>query len=97
MRRAPVNFARVEISSEALPVPAEFGARDADRGRSHRSAAADKLAAFLNGPILGYGVARNVPDAGATSELSAELSFGIVSARERRARRVRAARPTRFC
>jgi deoxyribodipyrimidine photo-lyase len=77
----PVTFSRVEVASEALPVPAEFGGRDADLGPVSPNAAAEKLAAFLNGPILGYGVARNVPDAGATSELSAEFSFGLVSAR----------------
>ncbi len=77
----PVHFARVEVSSEALPVAAEFGGRDGDTGPVSPAAAAEKLAAFLNGPILGYGIARNVPDAGATSELSAEFSFGLVSAR----------------
>jgi deoxyribodipyrimidine photo-lyase len=77
----PVHFSRVEVASEALPVPAEFGARDGEAGPVSPAAAAEKLAAFLNGPILGYGVARNVPDAGATSELSAELSFGMISAR----------------
>jgi len=76
-----VHFSRVEVSSEALPVPAEFGARDEAAGVISQAAAAEKLAAFLNGPILSYGVARNVPDAGATSELSAEFSFGLVSAR----------------
>ena len=77
----PVRFARVEVASEALPVPAEFGARDGDHAPVSPAVAAEKLAAFLNGSILGYGVARNVPDAGNTSELSAEFSFGLVSAR----------------
>ncbi len=44
---------------------------DDDAGPVSPAAAAEKLAVFLNGPILGYGIARNVPDAGATSELSA--------------------------
>ena len=78
---APVHFARVEVASEALPVAAEFGGREDDAGSVSPAAAAVKLAAFINGPILGYGIARNVPDAGATSELSAELSFGLISAR----------------
>jgi deoxyribodipyrimidine photo-lyase len=77
----PVHFSRVEVSSEALPVAAEFGGRADDLGAVSPAAAAAKLAAFINGAILGYGIARNVPDAGATSELSAELSFGLVSAR----------------
>jgi deoxyribodipyrimidine photo-lyase len=76
-----VQFAQSEIMSEALPVPADFGARECDLGDVSPAAAAEKLAAFLNGPILGYGVARNVPDGGVTSELSAEFSFGLVSAR----------------
>ena len=77
----PVHFAQVEVASEALPVAAEFGGRDGDAGEISPAVAAEKLAAFVNGSILGYGVARNVPDAGATSELSAEFSFGLVSAR----------------
>ena len=76
-----VQFAQSEIASEALPVPADFGAREIEVGPVSPAASAQKLAAFLNGPILGYGIARNVPDAGATSDLSAELSFGTVSAR----------------
>ncbi len=76
-----VPFARSEIASEALPVPGDFGAREIEAGPVSPAWAAEKLAAFLNGPILGYGVARNVPSGGATSELSAELSFGLVSAR----------------
>jgi deoxyribodipyrimidine photo-lyase len=76
-----VQFSRSEIASEALPVPADFGARECDVGTVSPAAAAEKLAVFLNGPILGYGVARNVPNAGVTSELSAEFSFGLVSAR----------------
>jgi len=77
----PVQFSRAEVSSEALPVPAEFGGRDGPTEPVSAAAASEKLAAFLNGPILGYGIARNVPDAGQTSELSAEFSFGLVSAR----------------
>ncbi len=77
----PVAFARVEVSSEALPDPAEFGAREWDGVPVSPAGADAKLRAFLTGPILHYGVARNVPDAATTSGLSAELSFGLVSAR----------------
>ncbi len=76
-----ITFAPTEISSEALPVPADFGAREADVGVVSPAQAEAKLAAFLDGPLLAYGVTRNVPSAGETSELSAELSFGLVSAR----------------
>lgn len=75
------RFAPSEIMSEALPVPAEFGAREFDLGEVSPAAAEAKLAAFLEGPLLQYGVTRNVPSAGMTSELSAELSFGLLSAR----------------
>jgi deoxyribodipyrimidine photo-lyase len=77
----PVTFARAEIASEALPECAEFAVRNVDVGHVSPAAAEAKLAAFLDGPILSYGVTRNVPSAGETSELSAELSFGLVSAR----------------
>jgi deoxyribodipyrimidine photo-lyase len=77
----PAAFAHVEVASEGLPDPAEFGARAWDGAPPSPAAAEAKLQAFLAGPILHYGVARNVPNAGPTSELSAELSFGLVSAR----------------
>ncbi len=77
----PVAFAHVEIASEALPDPAEFGARAWDGPPVGPAAAEAKLAAFLAGPILTYGTARNVPGAGPTSDLSAEFSFGLLSAR----------------
>jgi len=76
-----VTFARVEISSEALPEPAEFGSTLAPPAGVGERAAAERLEAFLAGPILAYGIARNVPSAGPTSELSAELSFGTIGAR----------------
>ncbi len=76
-----IAFAQVEIASEALPEPAEFGARAGDADVATPAAAEEKLRAFLAGPILQYGTARNVPDAGPTAELSAELSFGLLSAR----------------
>jgi deoxyribodipyrimidine photo-lyase len=76
-----VRFAAAEIASEGLPFVAEFGARESDIGAVSPALADAKLAAFLDGPLLQYGVTRNVPSAGETSELSAELSFGLVSAR----------------
>lgn len=78
---AEIGFARCEIASEALPDPAEFGSTLPAADGVSEAAARAKLDAFLAGPILAYGIARNVPSAGATSELSVELSFGILGAR----------------
>lgn len=76
-----IVFAPSEIASEALPVSAEFGTWISDAGEVSPAAAQAKLEAFLDGSLLTYGVTRNVPSAGLTSELSAELSFGLISAR----------------
>jgi deoxyribodipyrimidine photo-lyase len=78
---AAATFARVEIASEPLPHPAEFGSTVPLPEDASEDAAAAKLAAFLGGPILAYGIARNVPSAGPTSDLSGELSFGTIGAR----------------
>ncbi len=76
-------FAPVELPSEPLPVPEEFGSQAAcDDGEVGEAAARAKLSAFLAGPVLQYGVARNVPAAGETARLSAELAFGTLAARE---------------
>ncbi len=70
-----------EVSSEALPSPAEFGRSgeldepvdgDAVRARFER---------FLESDILHYAISRNVPADGHTSQLAAALSFGVVAAR----------------
>lgn len=74
-------FAAVEIASEPLPFPEEFGASASLDEPAGEDAARAKLAAFLAGPVLHYGAARNVPS-GETSRLSAELSFGTLAARE---------------
>jgi deoxyribodipyrimidine photo-lyase len=76
------TFARVEIASEPLPFPEEFGAQVTIDEPVGEEAARAKLAAFLAAPALQYGVARNVPASGETSRLSAELSFGTIAARE---------------
>jgi len=75
-------FAAVDIASEALPTPEEFGASVASPQCAGEDDARDRLRAFLAGPVLQYGVARNVPGDGATSHLSAALSFGTIAARE---------------
>jgi deoxyribodipyrimidine photo-lyase len=78
----PATFDAVEIASEALPVPGEFGSSASPDGEVGEGAARAKLTAFLAAPVLQYGVARNVPAAGETSHLAAELSFGTIAARE---------------
>ncbi|HYZ17861.1 MAG TPA: deoxyribodipyrimidine photo-lyase [Candidatus Acidoferrum sp.] len=75
-------FARVEIASEPLPFPEEFGSNAVVDEAIGEDDARAKLRAFLAGPALAYGIARNVPGAGETSRLSAELSFGTIAARE---------------
>lgn len=70
-----------QLASEALPEPAEFGSTVIPPSGVSERAAGEKLAAFLAGPILAYGIARNVPSAGPTAELAAELSFGVLGAR----------------
>ncbi|HEX3550862.1 MAG TPA: deoxyribodipyrimidine photo-lyase [Candidatus Elarobacter sp.] len=75
-------FASVDIASEPLPVPDEFGSHASADEAVGEDAARAKLSAFLAGPALQYGVARNVPGDGATSHLAAALSFGTIAARE---------------
>ncbi|MBV9409809.1 MAG: hypothetical protein JO164_13360, partial [Candidatus Eremiobacteraeota bacterium] len=75
-------FASVEIASEPLPVPEEFGSQASVSEPVGEAAARAKLTAFLAAPALQYGVARNVPAAGDTSRLSEALSFGTLAARE---------------
>ena len=75
-------LAAVEIASEPLPQPDEFASHATIEEPVGEDAARAQLAAFLAGPALQYGVARNVPAAGETSRLSAALSFGTIAARE---------------
>ncbi len=75
-------FAAVDLASEPLPEPGEFGSHASADEPAGETAARAKLAAFLAGPALGYGVARNVPGHGDTARLSAALSFGTIAARE---------------
>jgi len=41
-----------------------------------------RLAAFVDGPLVGYAASRNRPDLGSTSMLSAHLRFGEISPRQ---------------
>ena len=91
---AAATFAPAAIASEALPVPAEFGSDATIDDPPGEAAAHAKLRAFLAGPALQYGAARNVPSSSETSRLSADLSFGTISARDVvRAARYRAGDP----
>lgn len=76
------SFAAVDLASEPLPVPEEFGSGAPLDEAVGEDAARAKLAAFLAGPAVHYGVARNVPAAEETSHLAVELSFGTIAARE---------------
>jgi deoxyribodipyrimidine photo-lyase len=76
------SFAALELASEPLPIPEEFGSQAGTDEAVGAAPARAKLAAFLAAPVLQYGAARNVPAAGETSHLSAALSFGTIAARE---------------
>lgn len=78
---APLQFASVDIASEALPLPNEFDAKADTAMLASEAAARERLRRFLDGPALAYSIARNVPAAGSTSSLSAHLSFGTIAAR----------------
>jgi len=79
---ADATFATVEIASEPLPFPEEFGSQASVDEAVGEDAARAKLTVFLAGPALQYGAARNVPALGETSRLSAAMSFGTIAARE---------------
>lgn len=81
-RERDVTFAQTDIVSEALPDPAEFGSQAVPSHEVSERAALAALTAFVEAPLLQYAIARNVPAAGGTAHLSADLSFGTISARE---------------
>jgi len=72
-----------EIPSLPLPTPAIWGlGSGADIIAPGEDAARLRLDAFLRGPILRYKDLRDIPAAGATSRLSQDLRFGLLSPRE---------------
>ncbi len=75
----PVRFARSDVRSDAPPTHVEFGAVPSAEDPSEDRALA-ALDAYLEGPGLHYAVARNAPNE-PTARLSADLSFGTISAR----------------
>jgi deoxyribodipyrimidine photo-lyase len=74
-----VRFARTDLQSEPLPMPAEFGL--SQQPAASLDAPQAVLERFLFGSALQYAASVNVPSAGHTSRLSAHLSFGTISAR----------------
>ncbi|HET9392719.1 MAG TPA: deoxyribodipyrimidine photo-lyase [Candidatus Rubrimentiphilum sp.] len=75
-----LSFARVQLQSEPLPQPQEFGAPESE-AKAGPATAREKLDAFLRGPALQYSFALNVPADDRTSHLSVDLSFGTLAAR----------------
>ena len=79
--RLEARFERLEVGSEALPVPAEFGSRLEFDAAVEPDAVRRRFERFLESEVLHYGITRNVPADDGTSRLGAELSFGLVAAR----------------
>lgn len=66
-----------------LPTLATWGLEsDADIPDAGEKAARARMQRFLDGPILEYGAHRDMPAAEATSRLSQDLRFGLLSIRE---------------
>jgi deoxyribodipyrimidine photo-lyase len=75
-----LRFAHFEMIGDPLPEPREFGANDL--GVAAGSAVAQRsLRTFLRERAAQYAIAANVPSEDGTSQLSAHLSFGTISAR----------------
>ncbi len=72
-----VRFAAAELASDAIPSMTNYGGEEI----ASEMATLARLEGFVNGPILQYPFARNVPGSGETARLSAALSFGLISAR----------------
>jgi deoxyribodipyrimidine photo-lyase len=75
-----LSFSHVDLESEALPEPNEFGSSLAPL-EAGESSAARRFEEFLTGDGLQYSFALNVPADDRTSHLSADLSFGTIAAR----------------
>ncbi|MBV8150171.1 MAG: deoxyribodipyrimidine photo-lyase [Candidatus Eremiobacteraeota bacterium] len=75
------RLVRVEVGSEALPLPNEYASRHPIDPACDPEAVRRRFERYLEGAILQYSVARNVPAEGDTAKIGAELSFGLISAR----------------
>ncbi len=75
-----LTFAQTDLQGERLPEPADFGSSigQIDAGASKAMA---NLETFLSTDGLQYAFAVNVPADDRTSHLSADISFGTISAR----------------
>jgi deoxyribodipyrimidine photo-lyase len=78
---ALARFAPTALRADPLPQAAEFAPRSPEVEAPSEAAARAACERFLAGPVLHYLTARNVPAGDPTSELSAALSFGLISAR----------------
>ncbi len=79
--RFETAFSAPELESEAAPLPSEFGSDEPIPQAATEAAARAELDAFMSGPVLHYGAARNVPAEAGTGRLAAHLSFGTLAAR----------------
>jgi deoxyribodipyrimidine photo-lyase len=71
------------IASEPLPTLADWGlAPGGEIVEPGERAARERLRKFLDGPLARYGAERDFPAAAATSRLSQDLRFGLLSIRE---------------
>jgi deoxyribodipyrimidine photo-lyase len=75
-----LHFLRTDLRSEALPGAAEFGAAASDAEASSADAAR-VLERFLDERAPRYDASATIPFENGTSQLSAHLSFGTISAR----------------
>jgi deoxyribodipyrimidine photo-lyase len=75
-----LRFGHFDLAGDPLPKAREFGASDVEV--SAGSAVAQRLfRSFLRERVAQYAIAVNVPSEDGTSRLSADLSFGTISAR----------------
>jgi deoxyribodipyrimidine photo-lyase len=72
-----------DVPSDPLPTLATWGlASDGQIVEAGEKAARERLARFLAGPITRYGALRDQPGLPATSRLSQDLRYGLLSIRE---------------
>lgn len=75
-----LGFTHFEVAGEPLPQPREFSATESV-ARAGSALARRRLEAFLRERAAVYATESNVPAEDGTSHLSADLSFGTISAR----------------
>jgi deoxyribodipyrimidine photo-lyase len=75
------EFERTDLPAESLPTPLELDIKAEIRSAADPDAVRRRFERYLENEILQYAIVRTVPCAGATSQLGAPLSFGVISAR----------------